>query len=534
MADPGANLSRIGTLSTSADGFRPGRALCGVRGLPRYCAFGFVLVWLVLLGVAKPAPAADPLNRDSPQSAVFAFLQACHSKDYQRGSRYLDLRKLPANDRSTQGAQVAEQLAQILDNDTRFDEAELSKETEGPPRQQVASFVIDGKQVELALERVTLRPGVTVWLFDPESVDRIPRIAKASSDSPIQRFLPAPLVNWKLIDTPIWKWLALALLAVILAGLSRLAGRLTFLGAAPALKRFAPHVHPALMEPFLAPARLLLVALGIRVGIDWILPSPQLKHQLENFVVLLIAWALAWSAMKAVDRAIKYAGGLLHAEQHGFTYSVLPLTARVVKVTIAVVTAVMVLGNWGYNTTTIVAGLGVGGIAVALAAQKTIENLFGGIAVITDRPVMVGDFCKFADRSGTVEDIGLRSTRIRTPERTLVTVPNGAFSMMTLENLSRRDKTLFHVILNLRHDTSPDQIRDLLRSLTRILKQFQQVEAGDRPVRFVGVQPQSLDLEINVYLSVMNDDDLASVQEDIHLRLLDAVEAAGATLAVST
>jgi MscS family membrane protein len=493
-----------------------------------------MVIWPLMLLLAGSALAADPLNRESPQSAVYGFLQACHSKDYQRASRYLDLSKHPSNERSTQGTYLAEQLGQILDNDTRFDEAEVSNSANGASRQPVASFNVNGKEVQLELERVNLRPGVSVWRFDSDSVDWIPRIAKASSDSPVQRVLPDVLVNWELMDTPIWKWLALLLLAVILAGLSRLAGRLTLRWTAPALKRFAPRIHPILLEEFLGPARLLLATIGLRLGITWIVPSPLLKRYLEDFVALLLVSAVAWFAMKAVDRAIKYAGGILHAAHHEFIYSVLPLTARVLKVTIAVLAAVIVLGDWGYNTTTILAGLGVGGIAVALAAQKTIENLFGGIAVITDQPVVVGDFCRFADRSGTVEDIGLRSTRIRTAERTLVTVPNGAFSMMTLENFSRKDKTLFHVILNLRRDTSPVQVRGLLRSLTRILQQNPQVDAGDHPVRFVGVQPHSLDLEINAYYSGTNDDELASIQEELHLKLLDAVEAEGAALAVPT
>ena len=109
-----------------------------------------------------------------------------------------------------------------------------------------------------------------------------------------------------------------------------------------------------------------------------------------------------------------------------------------------------VLSYWGYNTTTILAGLGVGGLAVALAAQKTLENLFGGISVIGDRPVLVGDECRFGDRTGIVTDIGLRSTRIRTPDRTVIIVPNGQFSSMTLENISQRDKIWFHPTLNLR------------------------------------------------------------------------------------
>lgn len=130
----------------------------------------------------------------------------------------------------------------------------------------------------------------------------------------------------------------------------------------------------------------------------------------------------------------------------------MPLASRVIKIAILIFAVMAVIGSWGYNTNTIWAGLGIGGVAVALAAQKTIENLFGGVAVVSDRPVAIGDFCKLGDRVGTVEDIGLRSTRVRTLDRTLVSVPNSEFSSLVLENFSRRDKVWFHPMLNLRRD----------------------------------------------------------------------------------
>ena len=105
------------------------------------------------------------------------------------------------------------------------------------------------------------------------------------------------------------------------------------------------------------------------------------------------------------------------------------------KLLLYLVAILGVLSAWGYNTSTILAGLGVGGLAIALAAQKTIENLFGGISVIGDRPVLVGDVCRFGDRTGEIMHIGLRSTRIRTADRTIISVPNGQFSSMPLENI---------------------------------------------------------------------------------------------------
>jgi MscS family membrane protein len=210
------------------------------------------------------------------------------------------------------------------------------------------------------------------------------------------------------------------------------------------------------------------------------------------------------------------------------------MASRFTKIIILMLMIAAVLSSWGYNTTTILAGLGVGGLAIALAAQKTIENLFGGVAVITDQPVSVGDFCKFGDRTGTVEDIGLRSTRIRTINRSVVTVPNGEFSAMVLENFSKQDKTLFHITLNLRRDTLPGQVRSLLEAITRALKEHPKVETGVMPVRFVGVGTYSLDVEVFAYVLTRNGDEFMKIQQELLLWILDAVEAAGTALAVPT
>jgi MscS family membrane protein len=178
-------------------------------------------------------------------------------------------------------------------------------------------------------------------------------------------------------------------------------------------------------------------------------------------------------------------------------------------------------------------------LAVALAAQKTIENLFGGVAVICDRPVLVGDTCRFGDRTGTVEEIGLRSTRIRTPDRTLVTVPNAqfssmTFSSMTLENLSRRDKIWFHPRLSLMRETSPAQIRQLLDSVSRLLDSNPKVDSSSDSVCFAAVGAYSLDLDISAYILTSDDDEFSRVQQELLLRILEAVEAVGTRLALPT
>ena len=175
-----------------------------------------------------------------------------------------------------------------------------------------------------------------------------------------------------------------------------------------------------------------------------------------------------------------------------------------------------------YNVNAVLAGLGVGGIAVALAAQKTIENLFGGVSVISDKPVLVGDFCQFGGQVGTIEDIGLRSTRIRTLDRTIVTIPNASFSTMTLENYSKRDRMWFHPTIYLRRDTSPEKIRVMMNAIVDVLKSHPKVDPTDVPIRFTKIAKESFDLEIFAYVNSDDFNVYLQVQSELLLGIVEA------------
>jgi MscS family membrane protein len=169
---------------------------------------------------------------------------------------------------------------------------------------------------------------------------------------------------------------------------------------------------------------------------------------------------------------------------------------------------------------------------VALAAQKTIENLFGAIALISDRPVLVGDFCQFGGQVGTVEDIGLRSTRIRTNDRTLVTIPNSSFSTMTIENYSRRDRIWFHPTLRLWRNAGPVKVREMMEAIADILNRHPRVQCGEVPVRFTKITDYSLDLEIFAYVATASFDEYLNVQSELLLLFLEASQKLGVGFAV--
>ena len=151
--------------------------------------------------------------------------------------------------------------------------------------------------------------------------------------------------------------------------------------------------------------------------------------------------------------------------------------------------------------------------------------------MIADQPVRVGDFCKIGEVSGTVESIGMRSTKLRTGDRTIVTIPNGDLAASKIENFAHRDRFLFDPTLEFRRDTSPDQIRFLLVELRKILYSHPMVSNDPAKVRFTGFGESSVKIEIWAYVLAPGFDDFQEVQEDILLKMMDIIAQSGTALA---
>jgi MscS family membrane protein len=192
----------------------------------------------------------------------------------------------------------------------------------------------------------------------------------------------------------------------------------------------------------------------------------------------------------------------------------------------------MLLEAVGVRVSALIAAIGVGGIGIALAAQRTVENLFGGLAVVGDRPIQEGDFCKFGDQQGTVERIGLWSTRLRTPERSVLTIPNAQFLSLKVENLQERDRILFNTTLRLRYETTPDQLRWVLVRLCALIDAHPRLDPDTSRVRFSGFGASSLDVELFVYVRTRDGNEFLAVREDLCLRVMDVVAAAGTAFAL--
>jgi MscS family membrane protein len=209
------------------------------------------------------------------------------------------------------------------------------------------------------------------------------------------------------------------------------------------------------------------------------------------------------------------------------TGTLMVLGERLAKALVIGVAILAILGTLGFNLTTVFAGIGIGGIAIAFASQKTLENLFGGVSVLADEVIRVGDFCRIGDQVGTVEDISLRSTRIRTVERSEVSIPNGALATMNVENLTRRDKILFNPTLDLRCETSPDQLRCVLAEVRRMLYEHPKIESESARIRFASFASSALKLEIFSYVLTRDFAEFTAIREDLLLRIMEIVEKSG-------
>lgn len=474
-----------------------------------------------------PAAQADPLKRDTPRSAIYAFLEACHGSKFDLAAQYLDLRRVRSDLRVAQGPQLAQQLATVLDRDTKFEVGRLSNDPAGNTSDGLASnlekldtFDINEQIITLYLQRQQV-DGQELWLVSSDSVLRIPQLAAAIEESPIEKRLPAVLVTNRVIGTPLWIWLALFFAALLVTLISRLLARIALGIIRPIAHRYSKlHLHR--IETFISPLRLMLSVVLFRTCIEFIGPSALLRDALLKLLALLAIWAVASILMGIVDVISDTIISRLDVRERAVSYSVIPLLVRSAKIILGFLAILWVLGAWGYNVNAVLAGLGVGGIAVALAAQKTIENLFGGISVISDKPVLVGDFCQFGGQVGTIEDIGLRSTKIRTLDRTIVTIPNSSFSTMTLENFSKRDRMWFHPTIYLRRDTPPEKIRAMMDAIVDVLKSHPKVDPTDVPLRFTKIAKESFDLEIFSYVNSDDFNVFLQVQSELLLGIVEA------------
>jgi MscS family membrane protein len=487
---------------------------------------------------AAPAPAQpeahqDTLGRTTPRGTVRGFLTAAGKQDYDTATRYLNTRL-----RGEAASILAGKLFTVLNRRLPARLNEISDRPEGslaypsePDKDLVGSFENEDAKVEIVVERVDRKGAGSIWLFSRETLAEIPELY-AEIGTPIDNGFVNFLMETRIGHIALIQWLALflgiPLLHFIGARLNRafspLLGNL--------LRRLKKNPHLPDPEFLPMPVRLLLLAFIIRRTLAAV-TLPLLARQVwSNIAMIAAITGCVWLVMR-LDRYFEaYIRVRLGRRNLTGAVSMLRFARWAVDGAAIFIGVLVALHFLGVNPTTALAGLGVGGIAVALAAQKTLENVIAGISLISDQAIRVGDFLRVGNALGTVSDIGLRSTRIRTLDRTVVNLPNGQIANASLENLSLRDQFWFHHYVGLPYDTSAGQIRTILDGLRNSLAQSQDVDKRSAFVRFLRFGASSLDLEIFAYVSARDWVDFLRIQEELLLRVMDIIQSAGTRLAL--
>jgi MscS family membrane protein len=477
----------------------------------------------------------DPLGRATPRGTLMGFVNAADNGDYDTAAQYLHTRQ-----HGELAQKLAEQLKEVLDRDASIDVGRLSRKPEGsranpeqPDRELIGSTSTETGKLSIWLERVRQGDEPPVWLFSADTLQQIPEAYNSLSEpSQAERELPAWL-QIHVLAVALWRWLLLilAMAAVFFLGswISKLVG--------PMLTKLAHRVggETALEQArrIRAPLRLLFIGIVLFLfGTTLTLVLARAFWRNVGLVVIIIG--TTWLATRTIGLITQFSIARFKRLQTTDKIALTGLIGRLLQIAAVTLAALILLEMRGINLTAVLTGLGIGGLAIAFAAQKTLENLFGGIMIISDRPIRIGDHCKIGAVEGYVLDIGLRSTRIRTLERTIVTIPNGQLSIMNVENLTLRDKYRFYHIVTLRYDTTAQQMEAVLGGIRRLLEEDPRVENATARANFFAIRSYSDDIEISAYIFAENPVRFYETQEALLLKIFGIVESAGAQLSLPT
>jgi MscS family membrane protein len=492
-----------------------------------------------ILQPAAPASSAantptDALGRTNPYGTVFGFLQASQSGNYKIAAQYL---QLSAARRQSEGTTLATQLKVAMDRAYAGSLKNVSTQPEGalqegvlPGRQRLGSISSGDVETDLELVRVNDPVVGKIWLISSDTLEKIPELYDQVQARQVETRLPEWMVQYQLAGMPLWQWLALLLMVPVAA----VAGWLLLVLLNFPLRWWARkrgQTELAHWHSVSGPAWLLVGTTIHRILAHYLgMPLLQRHYYVQVATVALIigAMGILWRVIRWFMRRVR-TRALAHG--HSGTGSLMLLGERIIKAIVVVMAIFFILGVLGFNLSTALAGVGIGTLAVGFGAQQTIANLFGGVSVLGDEVIRVGDVCKFGDRTGTVEDIGLRSTRVRTEERTLLAIPNGTVATINVENLSRRDKILFKTVLGLHPETAPGQVRTVLAEIRNVLASQPKIEASTARVRLTEVTSSAINMELVCYVLTRDFDEFATARETLLLRIMKFVEDSGTNLA---
>jgi MscS family membrane protein len=447
----------------------------------------------------KPSGPADEFTRGVPRTSLKGYLKAARDGDFKRAANYLDLRYLPGEMDASQGPRLARQLKIALDKVIWFDLEMVSAHPDGFPddglpadRDNIGRIKTPEKTVDILMQRVTRGDGAHIWKISNQTVAEIPHLYKYYGYGPFEESLSKIFPDAQFLGWQVWQyvlWLLNMVLTFVLAFIITWIANL-----------FVGHKDTAMrsqIKRFVAwPVRFLLWLLLEQAGLSFIGLSMTVRTLFRFDPVL--PFVMTWTAVRLVDLVVFWWGERLRRSGREDAIVLLRPARTAIRVTLVVVAVLFWLDNIGLKVSTLLAGLGVGGLAVALAAQDTLKNLLGSIMILLDKPYKVGQRVLVKGHDGVVEEIGLRSTRIRLLTGHQTVIPNDEMAKIDIENIGQRPHIRRLTNIGITYDTPPEKIEKAVAIILKILDNHEGMDP-EFPPRAYFNEYHSYSLNILVY-----------------------------------
>ena len=467
----------------------------------------------------------DSFGRDTPRQTVQGFISALGENDYLLASNYLNLSK------SDNPTTEVRQFKQALDAGGRFQaDLQINNTPEGnltdqlPPSQEnVGSIKVGEKSVPLILERVVSKNGEQYWQFSSETLSSVPEVIENTEPTLVSRYTIDSLEGKKLLG---YQLADLVAAIIMIVGSFILTYIVVWLGYH--LLRIAyPRVRGVplpLPNRVILPLSVVIMALMLSEIMVSAGVSVTLREPINRFTEIASWLAVTWLLLRVIDAIFTRAVNLSYKKNYTERVSILGLLRKIVKALLLIFAVIVIFGNLGFDLTTGIAALGVGGLALALGAQKTIENLVGSVVVVVDSPVRIGDYCKFGDQEGTIIDIGIRSSRVRTLNRTVVTVPNGDFSSMQIENFASRDMFHFLHSLYIKRSADINEVFKMVGALDKLLKEHELTNQEWNQANILELRQDCYVIQLRAYVNSVDVIEFYGKQDTLLVDILTKVK----------
>ena len=476
----------------------------------------------------------DALGRGNPRGSILGYLEAANAFNWEKAAEYLDLRNIPEDVAELGGPELARQFNHVLSRAVWFDDYNITEAAEGVQgdglpayRDELVTISTSEGPIQIWLQQIPRGDGKEIWKLSNRSVALIPGLYEEFSYS-----APVELVRgWfpedaAFLGIEVFKWFIVIVVFLLSWPVLYLIG----LGFTRIFSSPRNENYPLIKKVFTGPLVFIsMLALGtntlLTLGAGVYAQEAMKAKTLSTIALVWVVWAIL-NLIKNYQQTKLTAIG-----RPGAAKLMQPLTT-LFKILTVIFGLLFWLNNIGVNITTVLAGLGVGGLAVALALQKPLEDMMGALTIFTQAPIRVGDFVRYGAEMGTVEDIGLRTTRLRTLTNTVVSVPNARIASVETENLSYRTKIRYWPTLRLRYDTSPEQIKSVLNGVRESLERHEQVYDDPVRVRFTDFDDDAILIKINSFVKTTDFSEFLEVAEDLNFQIMEVVRSSGAAFAL--